>query len=146
MRTAVQRMSLADHAPRQFAAMFRFQQSIRLERGLGDLIALRASQINDCAFCVDMHSQDMRAAGESDERIHGVALWRESPLFSERERAALELCEAVTLVAETHVPDAVWERALASFDEDELAQLVFAIAAINAWNRLNVATRREPGD
>ena len=146
MRTAVQRMSLADHAPRQFAAMFRFQQSIRLERGLGDLIALRASQMNDCAFCVDMHSQDMRAAGESDERIHGVALWRESPLFSERERAALELCEAVTLVAETHVPDAVWERALASFDEDELAQLVFAIAAINAWNRLNVATRREPGD
>jgi len=146
MRTAVQRMSLADHAPRQFAAMFRFQQSIRLERGLGDLISLRASQVNDCAFCVDMHSQDMRAAGESDERIHGVALWRESPLFNERERAALELCEAVTLVAETHVPDAVWERALASFDEDELAQLVFAIAAINAWNRLNVATRREPGD
>jgi AhpD family alkylhydroperoxidase len=138
-------MSLVQHAPRQFAAMFRFQQSIQLERGLSDLIALRASQINGCAFCVDMHWKDMRAAGESDERIHGVAVWRDSPLYSERERAALELCEAVTLVAATRVPDAVWERALACFDEDELAQLLFAIAAINAWNRLNVATRRQPG-
>jgi AhpD family alkylhydroperoxidase len=145
LRIPAGRLSLAEHAPRQFAALFRLQQSIELERGLTDLIALRASQINGCAFCLDMHWKDMRAAGESDERIYSVAVWRESPLYSERERAALELCEAMTLVAETHVPDAVWERARASFDEEELAQLVFAIAAINVWNRLNIATRLEPG-
>jgi len=145
MQVPAGRLSLAEHAPRQFAAMFRFQQSIALERGLSDLIALRASQINGCAFCVDMHWKDMRAAGESDERIHSVSVWRESPLYSERERAALELCEAMTLVAETRVPDDVWERASAAFDQDELAQLIFAITAINSWNRLNVTARLEPG-
>ena len=92
-----------------------------------------------------MHWKDARAAGESEDRLYSLDTWRESPLYSERERAALELCEAMTLVAETHVPDAVWERARASFGEDELAQLVFAITAINAWNRLNIATRLEPG-
>jgi AhpD family alkylhydroperoxidase len=145
MRIPAQRLSLVDHAPRQYAAMFRLEQSIELERPLRDLIALRASQINGCAFCLDMHWKDLRAAGESDERIYSVAVWRESPLYSERERAALELCDAMTLVAETHVPDAVWERARAAFDEDELAQLVFAITVINAWNRMNIATRLEPG-
>jgi AhpD family alkylhydroperoxidase len=145
MQIPAARLSLAEHAPRQFAALFRFQHSIALERGLSDLIALRASQINGCAFCVDMHWKDMRAAGESDERIHSVTVWRESPLYSERERAALELCEAMTLVAETRVPDDVWERARAAFDQDELAQLIFAITAINSWNRLNITTRVEPG-
>ena len=139
------RLSLTEHAPRQHAAMLRLERSIELDRGLHDLVSLRASQINGCAFCLDMHWQDARAAGETEARLYSLDAWRDSPLYSERERAALELCEAMTLVAETNVPDAVWERARASFDDDELAQLVFAIAAINAWNRLNVATRLEPG-
>ena len=145
MQIPADRLSLAEHAPRQAAAMLRFQQSIELDRGLGDLVALRASQINGCAFCLDMHWKDLRAAGESEERLYSLEAWRESPLYSDRERAALELCEAMTLVADGHVPDAVWERASGAFDEHELAQLVVAISAINAWNRLNIATRLEPG-
>jgi AhpD family alkylhydroperoxidase len=145
MRIPAGRLSLAEHAPRQYAAMFRLEQSIELDRRLHDLVSLRASQINGCAFCLDMHWKDARAAGETEERLYSLDAWRESPLYSERERAALELCEAITLVAETHVPDAAWERARASFEEDELAQLVMAITAINAWNRMNVATRLEPG-
>jgi AhpD family alkylhydroperoxidase len=145
MRIPAGRLSLLEHAQRQSAAMLRLEQSIELDRGLRDLVALRASQINGCAFCLDMHWKDARAAGESEERVYSLDVWRESPLYSERERAALELCEAMTLVAETHVPDDVWERARAAFDDDELAQLVFAITAINAWNRLNVTARLEPG-
>jgi AhpD family alkylhydroperoxidase len=145
VRIPAERLSLTDHAPRQYAALFGLEQSIELDRRLHDLVSLRASQINGCAFCLDMHWKDARAAGETEERLYSLDAWRESPLYSERERAALELCEAITLVAETHVPDAAWERARASFDEDELAQLVIAITAINAWNRLNVATRLEPG-
>jgi AhpD family alkylhydroperoxidase len=145
MRIPAERLLLGAHAPRQYAAMFRLEQSIELDRRLSDLVKLRASQINGCAFCLDMHWKDARAAGESEERLYSLDTWRESPLYSERERAALELCEAMTLVAESHVPDAVWERARAAFDEEELAQLVFAITAINAWNRLNIATRVEPG-
>jgi AhpD family alkylhydroperoxidase len=145
MQIPAHRLSLVQHAPRQFAAMFRFGQSIELERGLADLVALRASQINGCAFCLDMHWKDLRAAGESEERLYSLDAWRESPLYSDRERAALELCEAMTLIADGHVPDAVWERASGAFDDDELAQLVIAIAAINTWNRLNIATRLEPG-
>ena len=125
--------------------MLRLQQSIELDRGLGDLVALRASQIDGCAFCLDMHWKDLRAAGESEERLYSLDAWRESPLYNDRERAALELCEAMTLVAETHVSDDVWERASAAFDQDELAQLIFAITAINSWNRLNVTARLEPG-
>lgn len=94
---------------------------------------------------MDMHWKDARAAGESEERLYSLAAWRESALYSERERAALELCEAVTLVAETHVPDAVWQRARAAFDPDELAQVLFQITAINAWNRLAIASGAEPG-
>jgi AhpD family alkylhydroperoxidase len=145
VRTPAQRLSIVEHAPRQYAAMFGLERSIEVDPRLHDLVSLRASQINGCAFCLDMHWKDARAAGESEERLYSLDAWRESPLYSERERAALELCEAMTLVAETHVPDAAWERARASFDDDELAQLVIAITAINAWNRLNVATRLEPG-
>jgi AhpD family alkylhydroperoxidase len=139
------RLSLAERATRSFGAMFRLTQSIELDRGVHDLVNIRASQINGCAFCLDMHWQDARAAGESEARLYGLDAWRETPLYRARERAALELSEAMTLVAEAGVPDDVWQRARASFDEGELAQLVFAIATINAWNRLNVATRLEPG-
>jgi AhpD family alkylhydroperoxidase len=145
MTIPAHRLSIEAEAPRAVAALVRLGQSIELDRSLHELLNLRASQINGCAFCLDMHWKDARAAGESEERLYSVSTWRESPLYSERERAALELCEAVTLIAETNVPDDVWDRAAAVFDDAELAQLVVAITAINAFNRLNVTARVEPG-
>ena len=140
-----ERLELAELAPRGYAAMFRLSGSIQLDDAIRELIDIRASQINGCAFCLDMHWKDARASGQSEERLYMLSTWRESPLYSERERAALELCEAITLVSDGNVPDDVWERASAVFDEYELGQLVFAITTINAWNRLNVAIRRQPG-
>jgi AhpD family alkylhydroperoxidase len=139
------RMQLAELAPKQYAAMFRLSASVALEPELRELVDVRASQINGCAFCIDMHWKDARAAGESEERLYMLDAWRESPLYTARERAALELCEAMTLIGDGHVPDAVWERARATFDDDELGRLVFAIAAINTWNRLMITSRAEPG-
>ena len=109
------------------------------------LVEIRASQINGCAQCLDMHSQDARAEGESEQRLHTLAAWREAPFFDERERAALEWTEAVTLVAQTHIPDEVYERVRQHFSEQELIDLTLAIANINTWNRLNVATRQVAG-
>ena len=107
---------------------------------------MRASQINGCAYCLDMHSKDARAAGETEQRLYGLEAWRETPYYSARERAALEWTEAITLVAETHAPDDVYERVRAQFPENELVHLTLAIVAINGWNRLNVAARTVPGD
>lgn len=110
---------------------------------LGDrllhLVKVRASQINGCAHCLDMHSQDARAEGESEQRLYTVSAWRETPFFDDRERAALEWTEAVTLVSETHVPDDVYERVKPHFSEQELMDLTLAVALINTWNRLNIA-------
>jgi AhpD family alkylhydroperoxidase len=139
------RIELTEIATKQMAAMFRLERSIEIDGRLGNLIRVRASQINGCVFCIDMHWKDARAAGESEERLYSLDAWRESPLYEERERAALELCEAMTLVADGHVPDDVWDRATGAFDESDLAQLVFGIAAINAWNRLMITSRTEPG-
>jgi len=139
------RLQLADVAPRQYGAMFRFSSSVELDHDLRLLIEIRASQINGCAFCLDMHWKDARAAGESEERLYMLGAWRESPLYSERERAALGLCEAMTEIAGHGVPDDVWERAAAAFGDDELAQVVFAITVINSWNRMQVTTQAEPG-
>jgi len=139
------RIRLAQEAPRPFGAMARLEAAIELDDRLRELVRVRASQINGCAFCIDMHWKDARAAGEREERLYSLAAWRESPLYGDRERAALELCEAITSVADSHVPDDVWDRAAACFDRDELAQLVFAITAINAWNRLVISARTEPG-
>ncbi|HTW12787.1 MAG TPA: carboxymuconolactone decarboxylase family protein [Solirubrobacteraceae bacterium] len=139
------RLQLAEHAPRAYGAMFRFSTSIELDEGLRNLIDIRASQINGCAFCLDMHWKDARAAGESEERLAMIPAWRESPLFDAREAAALALTEAITLISDGHVPDDVWEAASAQFDQDELAHLVLAITAINAWNRMSITTRVEPG-
>jgi AhpD family alkylhydroperoxidase len=139
------RIQLSELAPRGYAAMFRLSSSIQLDDQIRELVDLRASQINGCAFCLDMHWKDARAAGQSEERLYMLSTWRESPLYTERERAALELCEAMTLITEGQVPDEVWEHASAVFDEYELGQLVFAITTINAWNRLNIATRLQPG-
>jgi AhpD family alkylhydroperoxidase len=139
------RIQLDELAPRTMAAMFRLEGAIQLDQRLADLVKVRASQLNGCAFCIDMHWQDARAHGEGEERLYSLDAWRHSPLFHARERAALELCEAITLVAEGHVPDPVWDRARSAFDDQELAQLVFAITAINAWNRLMITARVEPG-
>jgi AhpD family alkylhydroperoxidase len=112
------------------------------------LITLRASQINGCSVCVDMHSREMRAAGEPDERIFTVAAWREVPYFTDAERAALALTEAATRLADRPdpVPDEVWEQAARHYDETALAALVVSIAAINAWNRINATTRQVSGE
>ena len=139
------RLQLVEHAPRPYAAMARLEAAIEFDPGLRELVKLRASQLNGCAFCIDMHWKDARAAGESEERLYLLDAWRESPLYSRRERAALALCEAVTLVADGHVSDAVWDEAHAVFPDAELAELVFAITAINAWNRLAITTRLQPG-
>jgi AhpD family alkylhydroperoxidase len=111
-----------------------------------DLVRMRASQINGCAYCLDMHSKDARANGETEQRLYGLNAWRESPYYSARESAALEWTEALTLVSESHVPDEVYERVREQFSEDELVHLSLAIVAINGWNRLNIAARTVPGD
>ena len=139
------RLQLSQVAGRQYAAMFRLSTAVEIDHELRGLVDIRASQLNGCAFCLDMHWRDARAAGEPEQRLYMLDSWRESTLYSEREQAALELCEAITMITNGHVADEVWERARAVFDEHELSQLVVAITAINAWNRLNITTRLEPG-
>ena len=121
-------------------------QKAGLDSKLLDLVRMRASQINGCAYCLDMHSKDARAKGETEQRLYGLDAWRETPYYSPRERAALDWTEALTLVSETRVPDEVYERVREQFSEEELANLSLAIVAINGWNRLNVAARTVPGD
>lgn len=116
-----------------------------IEKSLLHLIEFRVSQINGCAYCLDMHSKDLRAEGETEQRLYLLEAWRESPFFTERERAALAWAEAVTLVTQSHVPDEVYEEAEKQFNEQELIDLTFAVATINAWNRLNIAFRTTPG-
>ncbi len=139
------RIQLMEHARKPMAAMLRLEQSIELDNVIANLVKVRASQVNGCAFCIDMHWKDARAASESEERLYSLDAWQESPLYSDRERAALELCEAMTEISEGHVPDAAWEQARAEFEEEEAAHLIFAITAINSWNRLMMAARVEPG-
>ena len=141
--TPAQRLPFADHGGRALAAALKFEQSIELEPRLRELVKLRASQLNGCAFCIDMHWRDARKSGESEQRLYSLSAWREAPFYTARERAALGLTEAVTLVTQGHVPDAAWQEASAHFPPDELVQLLFAIAAINAWNRMAIATRKE---
>jgi AhpD family alkylhydroperoxidase len=115
-----------------------------LEETLLHLVRLRASQINGCAYCLDMHWKDLRALGESEQRLYSLDAWRESPYYTDRERAALGWTEAVTVIG-GHVPDALFEEARAVFSEKELCDLTLAVAAINAWNRLSIAARLVPG-
>jgi AhpD family alkylhydroperoxidase len=138
------RLDLVSHAAAPYAGMLRLEERIDLEEPLRGLVKVRASQLNGCAFCIDMHWSHARAAGESEARLAQLAAWHESPLYDARERAALALTDAVTHVSETHVPDDVWARAEERFEPDELAHLLFAIAAINLWNRLLVSIRAVP--
>ena len=143
------RIDLMHVNPGVIQAMFGLERQIRqsgLEHTLLDLVRMRASQINGCGYCLDMHSKDARANGETEQRLYGLDAWRETPYYSARERAALEWTEALTIVSETHVPDDVYQRVREQFSEDELVHLSLAIVAINGWNRLNIAARTVPGD
>jgi AhpD family alkylhydroperoxidase len=116
-----------------------------LEESLIHLIKLRASQINGCAYCIDMHWKDLRAIGETEQRLYALDAWREYPIYTDRERAALEWTEAVTLITQGHVEDSIYESVRTHFTDKELADLTFAVATINAWNRLAISARMEPG-
>lgn len=135
-------------APKGYEAILALEKYVDdcgLERPLLELVKMRASQINGCAYCLDMHSKDARALGETEQRLYLLNAWRESPFYTERERAALEWTESVTLVSETAVPDDVYERVKQQFSPEELANLTIAIATINTWNRLSIAFRAVPG-
>jgi AhpD family alkylhydroperoxidase len=142
-----QRINFFEAAPDGYRAMSGLQGYVSksgLEGPLMELVKLRASQINGCAFCIDMHVREAREAGETDTRMHLLNAWREAPLYSPRERAALAWTEAVTLVTEGHVPDEVYDEARRHFNEKELVDLTYAIVAINGWNRLCVSFRTPP--
>ncbi|MFJ9249235.1 carboxymuconolactone decarboxylase family protein [Streptomyces sp. NPDC101776] len=142
------RLDWARHAPEVYKAMVRLDAAARqgLDPTLLELVKIRASQLNHCAFCLDMHTKDALAAGESVERIIQLGAWEESRHFyTEKELAAIELTEAVTVITDGFVPDEVYERAAEQFEEAELAQLIAAITVINAWNRFGVSTRMVPG-
>jgi AhpD family alkylhydroperoxidase len=138
------RMAVGRAAPAVYRAMDAFDRSIDLEPRLRELIRIRASQLNGCAYCLDLHTRDARAAGEGERRLATLAGWRESVFFTERERAALALTDEVTRIGEHGVSDAVWTDAAAHFEPPELAQLLWAIIAVNAWNRIGVATHMVP--
>jgi AhpD family alkylhydroperoxidase len=135
-----QRLDLRAQAPDVYRAMAAFDRSIELDPALRELVKIRASIVNGCAFCIDMHTRDAREAGESEQRLYALAAWRESPLFSNRERAALNLTDTLTNVSRTGVPDKIYREAAEHFQADQLANLILAIVAINAWNRIAISS------
>lgn len=141
------RFSLDEQSPELYRAMRALNEEVdrRIAPTLRELVKIRASQLNGCAFCLDMHTKDARAAGESEQRLHTLVGWRGTPLFTDRERAALALTEAVTDLGGGHVPDEVYEEAARHFEAEELAVLAWAITAINAWNRMAITSRAVPG-
>jgi AhpD family alkylhydroperoxidase len=141
-----ERMNIHRETPDVSRAMVALEHEIKVEPALRELVKLRASILNGCAYCIDLHSKRARKAGESEQRIYMVAAWHDAPFFSERERAALALTDAVTDVAETHVPAALYEEAAQLFDSEELAHLIWQIATINVWNRVSIATRASVGN
>ena len=142
------RINYLKFAGNGFQAMLgleKYLHSCGLEEGLLHLIKLRASQVNGCAYCLDMHWKDLRAIGESEQRLYSLDAWEESPFYTDRERAALAWTDAVTRISEDRVPDEVYENVRPHFSEKELGDLTLAVATINAWNRLNIAGRTTPG-
>ena len=142
------RINITSVSPGGLKAMLGLGSYLRqcgLDVKLLDLISLRVSQINGCAYCLDMHWKDLRAAGETEQRLYGLDAWRESPYYTERERAALAWAEAVTRIPGGQVPDEVSEEAHRHFSDEELANLTLGVVAINGWNRLNIAFRTRPG-
>jgi AhpD family alkylhydroperoxidase len=144
----MERFDYAKVAPGAYRAMAGLEHYLHesgLEENLLHLIKLRASQINGCAYCLDMHWKDLKSIGETDQRLYELNAWEEGPFYSDRERAALAWTEAVTRVADSHVPDEIYERVRQHFSEKEMADLTLAVAAINAWNRLAISARTTPG-
>lgn len=132
-------------AYRAMAGLETYVHNSGLEPALLELVKMRASQINGCAYCLDMHSKDARAKGETEQRLYALNAWRETPFYTDRERAALAWTEALTLISQTHAPDDVFEEARRHFSEAELVSLSMAIVAINGWNRLAIGFRAVPG-
>ena len=142
------RLHYAKHAPGVYEAMDaldRYLGAASVDEKLLHLVRLRASQLNGCAYCIDMHWKDLRAAGESEQRLYGLDAWRESPYYTAKERAALEWTEAVTLISQTHADDAIYDRVREHFNEKELSDLTVAVAIINSWNRVAIASRTVAG-
>jgi len=139
------RLELSAYAEAAYRAMCRLDGAIDFDPTIGELVRVRASMINGCAYCVDAHTKDARAKGETEQRLYSIATWTEAPYYTEKERAALALTDAITLLSETKAPREVWDAAREHFDEEELVQLLWTITAINAWNRVAVATRMLPG-
>ena len=143
------RLSFAEQSPELMKKLQDLSMAIaksgHIDPRIACLVDIRASQLNGCAFCLDMHVKEAKLHGERELRLHHVAIWRESPLFTAKERAALALTEALTQIAPTGVPDALYAELREQFSDEELSTLIFRVAAINAWNRLNVAVRSMPG-
>ncbi len=143
-----ERLNYAQAFPEGIQAMRQMERTLRaagLESALLELVKTRASQMNGCAFCIDMHTKDARAAGETEQRLYALSAWRETPFFTPRERAALAWTEALTNIQQGHAPDDVYGEALREFGEAGMVKLTLAITQINAWNRIAIAFRAEPG-
>jgi AhpD family alkylhydroperoxidase len=139
-------MNFGELAPKVMKAMLALDAVAGegLEAPLKELVRVRASQLNGCVYCIDMHSKDARKGGETEQRLYSLPGWHEAPFYTDRERAALALTDAMTLLSETHVPDDVFEQAAAEFEATELAQLISLVLMINAWNRIGVTARLDP--
>jgi AhpD family alkylhydroperoxidase len=143
------RLNAQQAAPAAYAGMVGLEAFVRkaskLEPSLVELVRMRASQINGCVYCIDMHSKDARSEGETEQRLYALTAWRETPFFTARERAALAWTEALTLITEGHVPDDIYELTKQSFSDEELVNLTLAVITINGWNRLAISFRSVPG-
>lgn len=142
------RLNYAEVAPKAMKAMLKLEKYVHesgLERSLYELVKIRASQINGCAYCLDMHTKDAREAGESEQRLYGLSAWHETPFYTERERAALRWTEAITRISENDISDLLYEATRKYFNEEEMVALTMAIIAINGWNRLAISFRTLPG-
>lgn len=142
------RLNYSEVAPKAMKGMLELEIYVHesgLERTLYELVKTRASQINGCSYCLDMHTKDAREAGETEQRLYGLSAWRDAPYYTERERAALEWTEALTLISENDVPDSLYESSRNFFNEEEIVTLTMAIIAINGWNRLAISFRSIPG-
>jgi AhpD family alkylhydroperoxidase len=145
MEPRVDASKLSAEPQKAMFALNKYLATCGLDRSLRELVKIRSSQINGCAFCIDMHTKDARARGETEQRIYALNAWRETPFFTDQERAALAWTEAVTLVSQGHVSDEVYEEARRHFDEQQLVNLTWAVAEINMWNRLAISFRAVPG-
>ncbi|MCK9271541.1 MAG: carboxymuconolactone decarboxylase family protein [Bacteroidales bacterium] len=142
------RIKYSENAPEAIKGLLELERYVHgsgLERRLYELVKTRASQINGCAYCLDMHTKDARKAGETEQRLYALSAWREAPFYTDRERAALAWTEALTLISENDVPDALYQATRKHFDEKEIVALTMAIVAINGWNRLAISFRTVPG-